>query len=199
MKRLLALLLVMGGCSSNTTDITVPNTVAVKSPAVVHIEDVKTVDSAQTEERNDLLYLINSETPFTGIVVGKYQNGQKEWESNYKNGKEDGKATNWYESGQKEIEGAHKNGKAEGPHTQWHDNGQKEAEGAYKDGKLEGKWTLWYPNGKKEAEETYKNGKPDGPYIDWYDNGQKRREGTSKGGKPLTGKHWDEEGNEIKE
>ena len=87
---------------------------------------MKTVDSAQTAERSGLLYLINSETPFTGIVVGKYQNGQKEWESNYK------------------------------------------------------------------------NGKPDGPYIEWYDNGQKHREGTSKGGKPLTGKHWDEAGNEIK-
>ena len=126
MKRLLGLLLVMGGCYSNTTDITAPDTVAVKSSTAVHIEDVKTVDSAKTEERSGLLYLINSETPFTGIVVGKYQNGQKEWGSNYK------------------------------------------------------------------------NGKPDGPYIEWYDNGQKRREGTSKDGKPLTGKHWDEEGNEIK-
>ena len=197
MKRLLGLLLMVAGCSTNTAEVTASNTVAAKSSASLHIEEERTVDSAQTEERNGLLYLIQSETPFTGTVVGRYQNGQKEWESNYKNGKEDGKGTNWYESGQKEIEGAHKDGKAEGPHTQWHDNGQKEAEGTYKDGKAEGKWTLWYPNGQKEAEEHYKNGKPDGPYIEWYDNGQKRREGTSQNGEPLTGKHWDEEGNEI--
>ena len=53
--------------------------------------------------------------------------------------------------------------------------------------------------GRKKQKRLTRYGKPDGPYIDWYDNGQKRREGTSKGGKPLTGKHWDEEGNEIKE
>ena len=79
MKRLLGLLLVMGmvGCGG------------------------KTVDASKLVERDGLMYEGDSETPFTGGVVAKHENGQKESEGTYKDGKEDGPATRWYENGQK--------------------------------------------------------------------------------------------------
>jgi len=61
----------------------------------------------------------------------------------------DDKSTRWYENGQKEFEGNYKDGKLDGKWTLWHENGQKSAEVNYKDGKEDGKWTWWYENGQK--------------------------------------------------
>ena len=45
------------------------------------------------------------------IQTSWYENGQKEREKNYKDGKEYGLWTEWYENGQKEFEGTYKDGK----------------------------------------------------------------------------------------
>ena len=112
MKRLLGLLLVLGmvGCGQ------------------------KTVDASKTVDRDGLVYEANSETPFTGIEVHKYENGQKKAELSYKDGK------------------------LGGPFTQWHENGQKKGKGAFKDNEPEGLWTEWYENGQTQVEATYKDG-----------------------------------------
>ena len=41
----------------------------------------------------------------------------------------------WYENGQKNTELNYKDGKLDGQQTEWNENGQKESEGNYKDGK----------------------------------------------------------------
>ena len=152
MKRLLGLLLVMGmvGCG-------------------------QTVDASKLVQRDGLTYEGDSETPFTGVVVSKHDNGQKKWEVTYKNGKRDGLMTQWRENGQKKWEVTHKAGKVEGLWTWWHANGQKARDTTYKDGKREGLTTEWYAHGQKAGEETYKDGKL------------------------VSETKWDEEGNEIKE
>ena len=65
MKRLLGLLLVMGivGCGGG-----------------------KTVDLSETVSKGGLRYEINSETPFTGVMISKWENGQKHMEATYKDG-----------------------------------------------------------------------------------------------------------------
>ena len=81
MKRLLGLLLVMGmvGCG-------------------------KTVDFSKLVERDGLMYEGDSETPFTGVMVDKYENGQKKFEATFKDGKQEGLSSGWYENGKKECE-----------------------------------------------------------------------------------------------
>ena len=104
MKRLLGLLLVMGmvGCG-----------------------EVKTVDVSKTVERGGLRYEINSETPFTGIVVvSKYENGKKAEETTYKDGKREGLATAWHENGQKAKEGTFKDGELVSE-TKWDKEGNE--------------------------------------------------------------------------
>ena len=66
------------------------------------------------------MYEGDSETPFTGGVVAKHENGQKR------------------------FEGTHKDEKLEGPWTEWWRSGQKRSESTYKDGKLVSKrnWTI---------------------------------------------------------
>ena len=70
-----------------------------------------------------------------------------------------GVLTSYYENGQKEIEKTYKDGKLEGLWTQWYENGQKMGVGTFKDGKPDGLWTEWYQNGKKKTNITWKGWK----------------------------------------
>ena len=54
------------------------------------------------QERNDLVYTVNQEKPFTGVVVKNYENGQKELEQRYKNGLKHGTWTEGIRMGKKE-------------------------------------------------------------------------------------------------
>ena len=214
MKRLLGLLLVMGmvGCGDNEnagnavapsigadeqlvtesggekSDPSNPN-VKVDEPPV------QTVDASKLVTRDGLRYEVDSETPFTGVVVAKHENGQKKGEGTLKDGKPEGLKTAWYENGKKESESIWKDGKAEGLATAWYESGQKKHEGTFKDGKPEGLVTTWHANGQKQSEATFKDGKPEGLTTMWHENGQKSLEATYKDGKKVSETMWDDEGN----
>jgi antitoxin component YwqK of YwqJK toxin-antitoxin module len=98
-------------------------------------------------------------------VVMYYENGQKENEGIFKNGKREGFWTEWYENGQQKIVTNYKtrkNGKEDGHWTGWYENGQKMEEGNFKNGKREGFWTYWDENGQKKLEKHYKDGEEEG-------------------------------------
>ena len=75
-----------------------------------------------TQYRDGVIYLPNKTKPFSGKNLCKYENGQKMSDGNYKDGKIDGKSTEWHENGQKSSELNEKDGK----YTQWYENGKKE-------------------------------------------------------------------------
>jgi len=113
----------------------------------------------EIDEQN-IVFLLNETDPYTGKYLCRYDNGQKEKEGKYKDGKLIGKL------------------------TVWHNNGQKWYEGHYKDGKLDGKWIWWNKKGQKVRQKNYKNGKLDGKLIEWFQfNGQIKREENYKNGK----------------
>ncbi len=169
------------------------------------------------EKRGDIYYEINSEEPFSGLIINKYESGQKHTKGYLTNGREDGYWTWWYEGspknhirlyldnildnlpylfydswenyGQKRKVVDYLDGTKDGLSTEWYENGQKKEEGTYKDGKEDGLWTGWYNNGQKELEGTSKDGKPDGLSTLWYENGQKRQEGTEN-----EWTYWNEDG-----
>jgi antitoxin component YwqK of YwqJK toxin-antitoxin module len=104
------------------------------------IEEAKQeINSSQLQKHNGLYYKIDSETPYTGCVVDKYSNGQKQAEITIKKGKKDGKSTTWYKNGQKRREAIYKDGMKDGKWIEWHENGQKALEMTYKEGKLKSK------------------------------------------------------------
>ena len=108
----------------------------------------------------NIVFLPNETNPYTGTYLCKFDNGQKEREGRYKNGKLDGKWTVWYENGQKESEVNYKNGKLDGKSTWWSKKGQKVRQKNYINGKLDGKLIEWFRfNGEIKREENYKNGK----------------------------------------
>ena len=100
-------------------------------------------------EGEETLYLPNSDTPYTGKVIGSRDPSGKPWELfNFKGGKLDGLATRWYENGQKWVEESWKNGKRDGLLILWSEYAMKQEEANWKDGKLV-TITIWKPNGEK--------------------------------------------------
>ena len=142
--------------------------------------------------RNGVIYLPNKTKPFTGnnlckgkdsLARGKIKNGMKDgkwllWDFknkmilNYKDGKLDGKNTEWYDNGNKKEETDFKDDKIDGKEIYWDERGQKRSEGNYKDGKKDGNYTEWYDNGLKKYDINFKDEKKDGEYKKWDDAGK---------------------------
>ena len=90
----------------------------------------------ETDEQN-IVFFPNETNPYTGKYLCKYDNGQKEKEGNYKDGKLDGKWTWWNKKGQKVKQKNYKNGKLDGKLIEWFQfNGEVKREESYKNGKL---------------------------------------------------------------
>lgn len=68
----------------------------------VHINDL--------QERNGLMYEVNSKEVFTGSAKSYYANGEVDLEENYTQGKLDGITKRYYEDGRVKAEANYKNG-----------------------------------------------------------------------------------------
>lgn len=130
------------------------------------------LSSDQTERRSDgLVYEINSDTPYTGLIKDAYPGGQTQSERNLVNGKPDGRMTRWYENGQKNLESNYVNGRQDGLMTESYENGRKKTEVNMVNGKRDGLVTTWYENGQKRIEKNYANGEPEGDGTVWDEDG----------------------------
>jgi antitoxin component YwqK of YwqJK toxin-antitoxin module len=167
------------------------------------------VDEDQLEYRDDLYYF--KEKPFTGVAVSKHDNGQKESEWTYKDGKLHGLMTGWFEGGKKRWEKTYKDDKLISRKF-WVEDGKPLGQDQEVDAPkpaveapkvvvdwdhLERRDGLWhfeekpftgvavekYKSGQKKVEGTYKDGKQHGLWTRWHENGQKYMEGTHKDGK----------------
>ena len=167
-------------------------------------------DLDSLQERNNIYYEVNSDKPFSGLIINKYESGQKKSKGFLTNGKEDGFWTYWYKDqpinylrlymdnimdnlpyifydswenyGQKSKEVDYLDGVLDKLSTEWYENGLVKSKRSWKDGEKQGLYTSWYDNGQKKEEGTYKDGEKDGLSTSWYDNGQKKEERTYKDG-----------------
>ena len=142
----------------------------------------KVVSFDKLQHRGRLTYIPNQDTPFTGIAVRFYPNGQRVWEENYKDGKLDGLQTIWYEGGQKKAEGNNKDGYPHGLWTQWYPDGQKKSESICKDGKVMSA-KVWKPNGEKCPVTNVKDG--NGVWVWYKEDGTESFRYTYKDGEPV--------------
>ena len=133
----------------------------------------KLIDEPSLIEKDGVMYLPQSDKPYSGDVSKSDNFGKTLLKGTYKNGKKDGLWTWWYENGQKRRERTFKDGQENGLHRWWYENGQKSKEGTYKDG--------------KQVELV----------TSWYENGQKGKEGTFKDGELVSENCWDIDGNDI--
>ena len=56
------------------------------------------------EIRDQIVYEVNHEKPFTGLYVVHWENGQKKTEVTLASGQKEGLLTSWYDDGQKSAE-----------------------------------------------------------------------------------------------
>ena len=71
-----------------------------------------------------------------GVLTLWYDNGMKEFEFNYKDGKKEGKSFNWYRNGQLRLEQMYKNDLPNGVQIDYNKNGEKFIEVILEDGKV---------------------------------------------------------------
>lgn len=104
------------------------------------------------------IYYENGETtPFSGVLYGKYPNGNFLTKQEYKNGIGNGIWINYYEDGTIKEVGNYTDNRVEGPIVQYHPNGKIKAKGTYKHWKKKvGIWTYYDKNGILITTEDYK-------------------------------------------
>ena len=114
------------------------------------------IDQRKKFDGTYLSYLPRKQTPYTGWSVVFYDNGQIKRLGQLKDGKRDGLQTDWYENGQKDTEWTYKDGKLVTA-VSWKPNGEKCPVTNVKDGN--GVSVEYYWNGDEAFRWTYKDGK----------------------------------------
>lgn len=119
----------------------------------------KEVDISKKQVRNGIVYTVNSDTPFTGTMVGKYSNGQIKIMEEFKNGKYQGEQFYYYENGQIKEKIFYLNGLAEGDYIKYYPNGNVAYTGKYMNGEKEGPWNMYSENNTLLVTQHYDKGK----------------------------------------
>lgn len=98
---------------------------------------------------------------------------------------DDGMFTRWHENGNKEYEGEFVDGKKNGRHVRYHMNGRMWNESFYVDGKRQGFSRQWDEKGSLMKEESYDQGLPHGTWTTWNSKGKIKWQGRFDHGKPV--------------
>jgi antitoxin component YwqK of YwqJK toxin-antitoxin module len=159
--RILLISITFFACGSNESQ----NTESTNSISKRFSLDI--LDKKGTDENPIWIY---KGVPVKGLGMSYFENGQLQYEYNFKDGKEDGVGKTWYENGQLEFECNFKEGNKNGLETLWYENGQKRIIGYYKNGKEDGPHKSYQDDGTLGSETNYKNGLKHGLYKS-YDNG----------------------------
>ena len=125
-------------------------------------------DNSKREIKNDKIYVIGENKPYTGAFIKKYENGDLAKINRFKNGILHGKQETYYKNGQLALIDTYKNGQLDGAHKSYYENGNLKTEGMYKDGREDGISRMYYENGQLWRELKYKNGEKIAP-TKWYD------------------------------
>ena len=80
-------------------------TILLITSLVLMVGCSKPIDEKNLMEKDGLKFETHKETPFNGKTVSTYDNGQKELEGSYRDGKKDGEWTYWSENGRKDSSG----------------------------------------------------------------------------------------------
>ena len=147
---------------------------------------------------------------------GWYENGEKQYDFNWKFGEPDGEFRHYHDNRQLSAKGQYNDGKliavkawlrdgtpcsstkisnGTGRWINRFDDGSIESSTEYRDGEPHGKHTSYYFGGQKYSEGVYQEGKHEGTWIYWHSNGQKNAEIKYVKGETVgEGKYWNEDG-----
>ena len=118
----------------------------------------KEVDISQKQDRNGIVYVVNGEKPFSGKMIGKYENGQVEVSETFKDGKFNGQQISYYRNGQVKEKANYEMGKPVGEYVKYYSNGTIAYQGSYVSGVKEGYWNIYSDKGELVVSKKYVNG-----------------------------------------
>jgi antitoxin component YwqK of YwqJK toxin-antitoxin module len=110
--------------------------------------------------RHELLHQPDGTTVENGTYATWFDNGGRDYEGHYVNGRLEGLATRWHRNGVKESEQYYAHGLRNGPRYMWDENGLLRKEEHFVDDKPDGVWTTWDEEGQIKARQTYDKGVP---------------------------------------
>lgn len=154
-------------------------------------EGLRRESFARQQIRDDIVYIINEDIPYTGIIIDC-----RGFDVPYVNGKTNGVVKTFFNNGQPQNEATYVDGKINGVVKEWSTaDGKLWGEYTYVAGELNGLVRFHYKNGQLSCEYNCVAGKENGIKREWYENGQKKSEATYKEGK-LVGamEEWYENG-----
>ena len=114
------------------------------------------------DQTTGIAYVQGEQTPFTGTVEVKYDNGKVQALMEIKNGLLDGKTVTYFPNGKVQSKENYKDGYEEGVNIIYYENGQVEYEKYVKDNGKVVYEKHYHPTGKLDFEATYKDEKLDG-------------------------------------
>lgn len=92
-------------------------------------------------------------------VRGQYENGAREYERHYRNGRAEGVHRGWYRNGALALEYHYHNGLSEGSQRQWYPNGRPFASFTHHLGHEIGQQQLWNPDGTVRSNYVIRDGR----------------------------------------
>ncbi len=136
-----------------------------------------------------------------GSVKSWYPSGQLRAHTDFVNGiYKDGTWGTWYEDGSKQSEVAWKNGKRHGLFQAWYRTGDIMTRQNYENGKPQGKHRQWYEKEVPMNIKQYDKGKLNGPFLEYWPNGQLRKRSVYDYGVVTdTTTHYNDDGRLVKE
>lgn len=172
------------------------------------------VDASAVEEREGVVYVVETDEPFTGTVRlpfpdtmeaapdvvareahyrrglldgttrGFYPSGAVAYELEFRKGLREGERVDFWENGTVRRREEFRADTARGILREWDPEGHLIKEQELADGKPNGVTRTWYPDGTLESEATYLNGALHGTLRRWHPNGQLRMEREYRNGFP---------------
>lgn len=131
------------------------------------------LESMYYKERNmAVIYAYNNDSIRHGKWAAYDSEGLLFQSGTYKNGKKDGLETEWFPNGNKHFETPYKEGALHGVRRSWYPDGALNSEVTYKNDLREGWALIWHENGRGEAAVFFENGIRDSVAVRYFLDGK---------------------------
>lgn len=92
---------------------------AVMAPFAHAAASVDSIPESDLKEQNGLYYRNDADTPFTGLAIVRFGDGQLRSETWYRSGKRDGSSTSWFDDGHVKNISEYREGQRHGEWITW--------------------------------------------------------------------------------
>lgn len=130
------------------------------------------VASDSLELRANLGLMYHIDTPFTGVAVSRYENGNIAEKATYVEGQKNGLKQKWFENGKLSYEANYQANKPHGEVKSWWYNGVLRSTANFKYGVADGVQKQWRTGSQLFKERNLVDGKEEGLQRAWRANGK---------------------------